>query len=435
VIVRRLPRLTPERAALTGSLAVHLYAQAALVLTGVLTARSLGPTDRGYWALLILIPAILQQLGPLGLPLATTYFIATDPPREALVLRAIRAPAVLQVIVLTAIQAVVLALFIGGEPERVQAAAVVTLFVIPGSILDIYGKAILQGQVRYTALNVSRGTAITLSVIGIVVLVATGHASLVPIAVVWVTANLVGGIVTLTLALARRRRVGQGEPVSRGKMMRFGLRGFLGYANPMETFRADQAVIGLFLPPKELGLYVAGLSFTNLPGLVSRSVGMIAFPQVASTKPGKGGRNMWGFFWISVGLTGVVVALLELSAGTLVPLFFGTEFKGSIPMTQILLLSAFFYAARRVLTDGASGAGWPGLGSIAEVASWVVLVPFMLLLVTPWGAEGVAVALAVSAAFSLVTLVLLVLRAQRRAGWGVRLDSTRTQPSALGDPL
>jgi O-antigen/teichoic acid export membrane protein len=144
---------------------------------------------------------------------------------------------------------------------------------------------------------------------------------------------------------------------------------------------------------------------------------------------------MWRFFWISVGLTGVVVALLELSAGILVPLFFGTEFKGSIPMTQILLLSAFFYAARRVLTDSASGAGWPGLGSIAEVASWVVLVPFMLLLVTPWGAEGVAVALAVSAAFSLMTLVLLVLRAQRRTEWRVRLDSTRTQPSALGDPL
>ena len=56
----------------------------------------------------------------------------------------------------------------------------------------------------------------------------------------------------------------------------------------------------------------------------------------------------------------------------------------------------------------------PGLGSIAELSSWFVLVPLMAILVGPWGAEGVATALTISAAFSLAVLVVLFRRAERR---------------------
>ena len=75
-------RLVPARGAVVGSLASGLLGQLMLLVSGILVARTLGPTDRGYLALLVLLPAVLQHIGTLGLPLATTYFIARDEARR-----------------------------------------------------------------------------------------------------------------------------------------------------------------------------------------------------------------------------------------------------------------------------------------------------------------------------------------------------------------
>jgi O-antigen/teichoic acid export membrane protein len=107
-------------------------------------------------------------------------------------------------------------------------------------------------------------------------------------------------------------------------------------------------------------------------------------------------------------LTGAVVIVLELTAGWLVPLFFGSAFEAAVPITRILLISSFFYGARRVLADAMSGAGRPGLGSVAELSSWIALLPLMAVLTPLWGVEGVAAALAISSAVSLAVFLVLL---------------------------
>jgi len=381
-------------------------------------ARTLGPTDRGYLALLFLLPGVLQQVGTAGLPLATTYFIASDPSQESWVRRIIWLPAVSQAVALTVVQAGVLFLLVRDEPKQVQQAALVSLVVLVGALADMYGKALLQGQRRYGAFNVLWNVTVTLALVAIVALVALGRADLVSIATAWALASLLGGALTVAVALWRKPARSRPESgVSRKTMFRFGLKGFLGSLSPVTTFRLDQAVIGLFLQPQALGLYVAGLAFTNLPGFISRGVATIALPQVARAGHENRGEMVWRFFFAATLLIGLVVVALELSAGWLVPFFFGADFEEAVPATRILLISAFFYGARRVLTDSVSGGGRPGLGSFAELASWIVFVPLLAALVPLWGIEGVASALAISSAVSLGVLVFLFRRT------GVRVEA------------
>ena len=97
------------------------------------------------------------------------------------------------------------------------------------------------------------------------------------------------------------------------------------------------------------------------------------------------------------------------------PFFFGQEFAGAVGLTGILLVGALFLGIRRVLSDAAKGAGRPGLGTIAEFASWVSLLPLLVILVPHFGVEGVAAALAISSALSLATLVIALLRGATRS--------------------
>ena len=188
-------------------------------------------------------------------------------------------------------------------------------------------------------------------------------------------------------------------------MLRFGVKGMLGVANPVETFNLDQAIVGLVLSPAILGLYVVGVAFTNLPGFVAKSVGLVAYPQVASQLTAADARRaVWRYFWFNLALGSVVIVILELRSSWLVTLFFGSGFRGAIPITRILLVSSFFRAGRRVLSDALRGADFPGLGSLAEIASWVVLLPLLPLFVTLGGAQGVAFALVIASSVSLLWL-------------------------------
>ena len=404
-------RVLPARGAVAGSLASGLLGQLMLLVSGILVARTLGPTDRGYLALLVLLPAVLMHVGTLGLPLATTYFIAKDETDEAAVRRNIALPAVAQAIVLVLLQGALLVLLLEGDPDRVKTAAVVSLALLPGAVADLYGKALLQGQGRYRAFNILRNATIVFYLAGIGVLLAVGATDLVGFAIAWVVANLVSGAVTLGLALSGRPEEARaGRRVSRRRMFKFGIAGLLGSLSPVATFRLDQAVVGLLLSPEALGLYVAGLAFTNLPTVISRGVAMIALPEVARATPERRRSATRRFVWLATGLSAAVVAVLIVVAGVLVPFLFGEDFEEAVTLTRILLIGSVFVGARRVLTDSVSGSGRPGLGSWAELSSWVVLVPLLVVFTPLWGAEGVAAALTVTSAISLVVLVVLVRR-------------------------
>jgi O-antigen/teichoic acid export membrane protein len=398
----------PAAGAVVGSLASAGAAQIALVVTGVVTARALGPEDRGYLALVILIPAVLHGLGALGLPRAVTYYIANDPGDEATVLRAVRVPLVVQAVLLTVLQAGIMVVLLAGDPTNVKWAGVVSLPLLAANLIEMYGKAILQGQRRYAAFNVLRNAGLAFYLVGVVALALAGRTSVLAFTCAYVVASMLAGILTLGVAAHRTMSPQNATRVPQGALIRFGLRGYFTGLSP-GVLRIDQALVGFVLAPAALGLYVVGLALTNLPTFISRSIAFIAFPQVAGTANARE-DEMNRFLWFSLALTGAAVVALELAAGWLVPLFFGESFEGAVVLTRILLIGAFFEGARHVLTSTAAGSGRPGIGSIAELTSWVVLVIAVAALLPSYEAKGVAAATSIASAASFVVLVVLVWR-------------------------
>jgi O-antigen/teichoic acid export membrane protein len=400
-----------------GSVLTGLTAQATVIVSGVLAARLLGVEDRGYLALLTIVPTVLARFGGLGLPIATTFYIARDPGQARAIVASLAGAAVIQATVLAGLQLVAVVLLFKDAPHRVFLAGLLTVASVPGLLAQQHGLAILQGQQRFGPVNVLRLLPAVLYSIGVLVMFVVGRDELPLITLMWVCAWTGVGLTSLYIALATLpTEEAASRPPTRSALFSFGLRGLLGWASPVETFRVDQAVAGLFLSPAALGLYVVGLAFTNLPRFIATSIGVVAYPHVAGMRDARSSRrSMRRIFGATALLSFILVVGLEVLSGWLVPFFFGEDFEGAVPVTRILLISAFFVSVRRILTDVGRGAALPSEGSIAEAASWVVLAATLPLLVPAWGVEGVAAAVSISSALSFALLMILTLaRGPRR---------------------
>jgi O-antigen/teichoic acid export membrane protein len=174
---------------------------------------------------------------------------------------------------------------------------------------------------------------------------------------------------------------------------------------------------------------VVGLAFTNLPYFIAKSVGLITFPWVASrTEKADARRTMWSLLWLTTSIAVVLVAILCATAQWLVPLFFGGRFDAAVTVTYIVLPGTVFLSARRVLSEGLKGRGYPLAGTLGELLSlaWVALA--LAVFVPAWGIYGAAVSLSSS---YLVSLLLLLVLAGRHGELESARSSLRSLPHDL----
>ena len=403
-----------------------LGSQVAVLVSGIVVARVLGVEARGHFAQIFLVSLILTYLGSLGVPLALTYYIASDRRHTSALVAKVTPVLLIQVVAVLAVHAALLLIFFGHASADVRTAAAITLATTSAALVQQYGLAVLQGLQLFAPFNVLRLTPAALYAAGAVFVLVSGRHDITTMAVVYTAATVAAAAMTAGYAwrVIRRRSpvaVGADSTPTVKDLVRFGSKGLLGSASPLETFRLDQAVVGLFLAPVALGLYVSAAAFTNLPKFVAQSIGMVAYPKIAAEPDERRRRAvMTRFTLLGWGVCAALVAVLILAVPTLLPFFLGEEFEGAVGVARVLLVGGLFIGMRRVLSDGARGIGRPGAGTMAEAVSWVVLIPG-LAFALQFGILGVAWALTASAATSVAALVVMLhlpVRRSRRAGMG-----------------
>jgi O-antigen/teichoic acid export membrane protein len=394
----------------TISIATAFLLQATLIVSGVLAARLLGAESRGILALLVLYPAVLGVVGTFGIPASTTFHIAKAPNSASSVIAALAGPLVVVTAALVLVHAAIVLILRQHDSGEIRTAALATLIGVPGVVLQSFGMAIVQGLQKFVLYNILRTLQLVAYGAALVALAVLNQDDLALISGAWAASMVLGAAVVLPLALHLAASRSAPAPVGRRDMLRFGARSMLGTANFVEVVRLDQLAVSLVAGPTVLGLYVVGASVSNLPRFIATSIGMVAFPRVASDEA-QGGKTAVRYFCLAALICGLIVLGLEAVLGVIVPLFFGEDFHASVNVGRVLLISAFLYSLRRVAGDCARGLGMPELPSIAEIVSMAALLPAILVFSEQSELLGVAWALAVSSAVGLLTLVALMVRA------------------------
>ncbi len=404
-----------SRGANSQTLATVLLAQVLLLFSGIIAARALGSDDRGALAIIWIVPFAFAFLGGLGLPQATAYFVARAGAAVSSTVRLVARIALFQVAVLTPLYGLVYLLAIEPSYPETEVAGIISLGSVGALVGQSTGLAVLQGQQRFTAFNACRLVPPGLYTVSISVLYLTGSDSLERITLALVGSWLLSAALTWSLALAGSRGPGSDRPPAVRRILSFGVRGVIGSVSPVDDLRVDQMLVGFAAGAQPLGLYVAAASFANLPKFIAQSVGLVAYPRIASAP---GAVEAWQISRRTLirGSVLVVVAVVGLMAVVpfILPVLYGSEFEDSVPLAETLLVATVFLGVRRLIGEVARGLGRPGIGSIGEIASILVLALSLILISggDP-SAQDVAWSVVIASFASAVVVSVLLLSTKR----------------------
>lgn len=411
-VLRRFGVVSPVRRAALGTTGGALFNQGMLIVSGSLSARLLGPTDRGHLALLVLVPSVLGIAGSFGLAYAVTYFVAQAPPATTRVLSSIQRELILQLIVVTGLHVVItLAWLIPNLDESQRSAAFVALGAVPASFVTQYGMAILQGHQRFLAFTVIFVTPQFLYSLGVAVLYVSRSGGLVSIVLTYTVASLVTGSAAVLLASAYVRRTPRARvSPSRDEIRAFARKSYFGQVAPIESFRLDQLIVGAALTPTVLGYYTAATAFTNLSRFLGTSMGYVLSPHIAALPKDRQRRSLLRGLLLTAAICGLVTFALIPATDFLIPLLFGEAFRPAIPLAKVLLIAGFLLGVRRAVLAGLQGIGHPEIGSYSELLALIVFATLLPVALTSSSGMGIAVVFLTSAVVAMAFIVILFQR-------------------------
>jgi O-antigen/teichoic acid export membrane protein len=160
--------------------------------------------------------------------------------------------------------------------------------------------------------------------------------------------------------------------------------------------RADRLMIGQFLGAETLGIYVIGARAVRMVGdtlsQTLRSVSLPVFARMQRDLPRlrkavRSAAELNAFVTIPV-----YVALASL-APLVVPLVFGLQWLGSVPVLQILVLFGLSQVIHSLNAPLVMALGKPSWALLIDGIGAVIGIP-AILFATSWGANGVALAVA-----------------------------------------
>jgi O-antigen/teichoic acid export membrane protein len=435
-IVRLLQRFVSAatRGPMSRNIGAAVGVQLCLLVSGSLSARLLGPQNRGYFAILIAWPSAIGQLGAVGMSLAATYFLSARRISGADLVSVLRRPAMIQITVLTAINAAVILgyTFISGAP--ILLAALLSLMQIPAAICIDYGLAFLLGTRRHGVTSVMRVFGPVIYAAGMVGLYVADERSLTAAVIIASVTGIAAGVVVLSSGARALRTVRVEKSIvkqlglagARKEVLAFGRKGYVGYLSPVDSFRVDQLVVGFLVSPRALGLYVVGAAFTNFGRMIAMFVGLSATPEIAAqTDYFERRRAVQRTLLLAGGVLTVVTVVIGAVVIVAIPILFGNSYKSSVPVAEILLVAGWLLSMKRITVDTMRGAGEARVGTTAEMLNLLLFLaacgPLGLLL----GGPGVALALVFASAGGSLVLV----RKLRQLGLiGSMRSSTRDGP-------
>jgi len=378
--------------------------------TSIILARVLGPTGKGIYALIALIPAVMLKLGSLGIEAANVYFTGS----KKYEIKDIISNSLLSSILLGLI---LIFLFFGSSRldifQRFLNSNQINPFylwlvvlTVPFSLFSGFLRNILLGKekiVTFNKINIFKTIFQLTAIIVFLLILRQGVFGAVISNVLTIAALTL--FVTLSTRKITKIRFSYRLDLLKDST-KYGLKAYFGNLAQFLNYRLDMFLVAIFLGPAAVGYYSISVGIAEKLWMLPGSIATVLFPRISSLKDVQANNLTPRVARHTFFIIFVVSLIFALLAKPLIKFFFGSAFLSSVMPLLILLPGIVALGGAKTLTADLAGRGKPQFGAYSSFVSLAVNIPLNLWLIPRWGISGAA--FASSVAYILATLIVVI---------------------------
>lgn len=375
----------------------------------IILARWLGPSQRGVFAAIVLIPTFVQYFVNFGLSSATIYFTAKPNADKDTIWSNLLLIGSIQSIIGLLIGFFISFSFLKKYGFEIANLGNLYLFTIPLGLFGMYATYILQGSSQFKIVNYLKCIVPSGYFIAIILLKSLNNLSVQNLIFVQLIIQSLY-LITAIFFLYKTLLTNFIFKIDYGcihQMFNYGVKVWFGDVSQLINSRIDQFLIGAFLSTKDLGIYIIAVSTAGFTGIFANAVTTIMLPSVSSKDfyPEKKDETIKFFkkYWV---FSIFIHLFFALSLPILIPLIFGNDYYEAVIIGQILIIGNFFINAKTVLGAGLSGMGFPELISTVEIIGMTIALIMSVVLIIKVGLVSVSLAISSSYFVQFVALIL-----------------------------
>jgi len=383
------------------------------IIITIIIARILGPTGKGMWAALVLIPIMTYTLLNLGIGSSNVYFLGR---KKYSINQIINNSFQIAFVVLLIIFFIysfgferIYNFLAGKYPGFTQLHLYLMLLALPFVFIFNYMNGVLQGKERIYKANIISVISQLFTIIGILIALLVFKLNLLGLVYVYLGVRVINTIIILVVIKregAIRPKFGLSGNLLKDSL-KYGVKSYLASGLEMLNYRADVFLIYAFLGPRPLGFYTIAVAVSEIIWFVSHSVAFPLFPRISSL--GKEASKslvvktsrivFWLSFLFTILLAGVVYWLI--------PILFGKSFIPSVKIVYFLLPGILLFSPVMTISTYFRGIGRPQVNTFVNLITLFINITLNLFLIPRRGVIGAAIATAIS--YSLTYVIYLFL--------------------------
>jgi O-antigen/teichoic acid export membrane protein len=371
---------------------------AAMLVTQVLLAQSLGVSGRGTVAAATAPLMLAVALLTLGLPESLTYFVARSgggghTRQFGISLAAVAISGSIGTLLIALLAQPLSA----GSKQLAGLMTIASAALVP-ALFTATLRGVAFGAHSWWLVMAERALGALLQLITVCVLFVIGSLTPMTATLTIAATTFVSAVVYLFTprwwTALRGSNNTSGSSPSLPRVASYAWKIWVGSMAGIVLMRLDQVMMTPLAGVDQLGIYVVAVNVSNVALLFNSAVRDVMFAvesgEASTARVGRAAR-------ISTLITALVGAGIAAASPWMVPILFGRDFATAVPVVAVLLAASILGNPGSVAGAALSARGRPGLRSLALAIATVLYVVAMFLLVPSFGALGAALAMLVGA--------------------------------------
>jgi O-antigen/teichoic acid export membrane protein len=393
------------------------------VISGILTARLLGPEGRGELAIIAYFPGLIGAFFPLAVPQALTLFLAKDPGKKSEIAAAGLHISLVFGLVGAILFALVAPYTLTADKKSLGWAVAVACLASPAMVINPGMYAIQRGLHHFNAVNGFLVFSAGSMVVGLLGLWWTNAVS--PLRIVLLTQGIQVLIVLLHIGLLGLPNVTRrpGWETYRTCLLK-GIKFFVPVIALTFYFMSDRGILIRTTTLEQIGFYSVAFSVTFPLTLAVEAFAQIGFVEIAgindeSTSLALAARR----FQMAQFVVLISAILLLPLVAPLIRFAFGERFSPAILPAYYLVGGMSLRGLAKVLESGLRARDLSLPGTLSGIVSLCLLIGLGAWLVPTRGVEGFGAALLFAEAAGLSILIVFFLKRSTVSVaelWGIR---------------